>query len=155
MGDRMKNEKCGGAATPRWFGYALQSLVYLSHHACNQSRCPSGEIALKICTEATLTRRILALLAKADIVEAREGRDGGYALRKSPDTITLAEVYRALHIVDPLFSGMMDTANDGAIGTEVKPVFMEVVRESEKRLMDVLERRTIADLIRDVYGLQA
>ncbi|MBB6673252.1 RrF2 family transcriptional regulator [Cohnella nanjingensis] len=148
----MATERCGGVATPRWFGFALQSLVYLAHHADNGTRCPSGEIAGKCYTEATLMRRILARLARAQIVEAREGRDGGYFLKKPPSEITLAEVYRALEMTDPLYAGMMDTASCGPIGQEMRDAFTEVVQQSEQMMMEQLGRKTIADLIRQVYG---
>ncbi|MBB6637252.1 RrF2 family transcriptional regulator [Cohnella thailandensis] len=149
----MRNDKCATAsiATPRWFGYALQSLVYLAHHVENDVRCPSGEIANKVSTEATLMRRILARLAKANIVEAREGRDGGYYLRKSPESITLAEVYRALEMSEPLCTGMMDTAN-GVIGTDIKDAFGTIMRETEQMMMEFLEKKTIADLVHKVYA---
>lgn len=150
----MKNEKCGGAATPRWFGYALQSLVYLAHHAENDVRCPSGEIATKVCTEATLMRRILARLARANIVEAREGRDGGYFLRKPPETITLAEVYRALEMSEPLCTGLMDTASDGMIGMEIKGAFSGIMKETEQLMMTLLEKRTVGDLVKEVYEVK-
>ncbi|WP_027094593.1 RrF2 family transcriptional regulator [Cohnella thermotolerans] len=150
----MRNERCGGVATPRWFGYALQSLVYLAQRSEFDSRCPSGEIADIVCTEATLMRRILARLAKANIVEAREGRDGGYFLRKSPETITLAEVYRALEMTEPLCTGLMDTASDGMIGMEIKDTFSEIMKETEQLMMVVLEKRTVADLVRQVYEVK-
>ncbi|RUS46628.1 Rrf2 family transcriptional regulator [Cohnella sp. AR92] len=151
----MRNDKCAAAtiATPRWFGYALQSLVYLAHHVENDVRCPSGEIALKVSTEATLMRRILARLAKANIVEAREGRDGGYYLRKSPDSITLAEVYRALEMSEPLCTGLMETASgNGIIGTDIKDAFSGIMRDTEELLMEFLEKKTIADLVQKVYA---
>lgn len=149
----MRNERCG-TATPRWFGYALQSLVYLAHHAEIDTRCPSGEIADKCSTEATLMRRILARLARANIVEAREGRDGGYYLRKSPETITLAEVYRALEMTEPLCTGLMDTAEGGMIGTDMKDAFSDIMKETEDLMMAVLEKRTVADLVRQTYDVK-
>ncbi|CAM3675425.1 Rrf2 family transcriptional regulator [Cohnella lubricantis] len=149
----MRNDRCG-TATPRWFGYALQSLVYLAHRAENDSRCPSGEIADKCSTEATLMRRILARLARANIVEAREGRDGGYYLRKSPETITLAEVYRALEMIDPLGVGLMDTAEGCMLGMGMKSVFTDITKETEQLMMAVLEKRTVADLVRQTYGVE-
>jgi len=149
----MAIEKCGGtAATPRWFGFALQSLVYLAHRAQNESRCPSGEIAGIVCTEATLMRRILAKLARAGIVEAREGREGGYYLRKPPEAITLAEVYRALELTEPLCAGMMDTADGGRIGPEIKDAFSDLMIETERLMMELLERRTVAELVERTFG---
>jgi len=149
----MATDKCGGAATPRWFGYALQSLVYLAHHADRDDRCPSGEIAGGCATEATLMRRILSRLARAQIVGVREGREGGYFLLRPPESITLGEVYRALEIAEPLHSGMLDSADDcTALGSGMKEAFGDVIRETERKMMEVLDGRTIADMIGQVFG---
>lgn len=99
-------------------------------------------------------RRILARLARANIVEAREGRDGGYYLRKSPETITLAEVYRALEMTDPLGVGLMDTASDGLIGVEIKDSFSDIMKETEQLMMTALEKRTVADLVRQSFDVK-
>lgn len=96
-------------------------------------------------------RRILARLARANIVEAREGRDGGYYLRKPPETITLAEVYRALEMTEPLCTGLMDTASDGLIGMEMKDAFSDIMKETEHLMMTALEKRTVADLVQQTY----
>jgi len=140
----MIEEKLPGTATPKWFGHALKSLVFLSHSG---NRCPSGEIAGHVCTETTLMRRVLARLVKAGIVEAREGRDGGYALAKSPESITYADVYRAIQMTEPLYAGLLDTASGGPFADELRNAFEELVSESEERLLQVLERHTIAELL--------
>jgi Rrf2 family transcriptional repressor of oqxAB len=84
----MNPEKCVGSHHPKWFGLALQALVILSKD--NVKTCPSAELAVYLQSEATLLRRILATLAKGGILETREGRDGGYRLRRDPQSITLA-----------------------------------------------------------------
>jgi len=99
-------------------------------------------------------RRILARLARANIVEAREGRDGGYFLRKPPETITLAEVYRALEMSEPLCTGLMDTASDGMIGMEIKGAFSGIMKETEQLMMTLLEKRTVGDLVKEVYEVK-
>ncbi|MEI7026931.1 RrF2 family transcriptional regulator [Paenibacillus sp. y28] len=148
----MSMEKNQVAATPRWFGFALQSLVFLANSTCPESRCPSGEIADHVCSEATLMRRILARLARAGIVEAREGRDGGYYLSKAPETITFADVYRAVQMTEPLFSGMLETTSEGPLSAEFNLAFQELADEAEAHLLQLLEKRTIADLCDIVYS---
>ncbi|XID95561.1 RrF2 family transcriptional regulator [Paenibacillaceae bacterium WGS1546] len=138
-------EKYTPTATPKWLGYALQSLVFMSGQ--QKEHCASNEIAEHVCSEATLTRRVLSRLVKAGIVEAREGRDGGYALSRKPEDITFADVYRAIQMVEPLYAGLLDTTTSGPFAAETREMFAEVINESERQLVQVLERHTIADLI--------
>lgn len=141
----MITEKYTTPATPKWLGYALQSLVFMSGH--HKGHCASNEIAGHMCSEATLTRRVLSRLVKAGIVEAREGRDGGYALSKHPKDVTFADVYRAIQMVEPLYAGLLETTSSGPFATETREMFTEVINESEQQLIRVLEQHTIADLI--------
>ncbi|WP_036717426.1 RrF2 family transcriptional regulator [Paenibacillus harenae] len=141
----MITEKYTGTATPKWFGYALQSLVFMSGY--RNERCASNEIAGNVCGEPTLMRRILSRLVKAGIVEAREGRDGGYALSRAPEDITFADVYRAIQMVEPLYAGLLGTTKNGPFAEEARKMFTKVISESEDQLMRVLERHTIAELI--------
>ena len=54
---------------------AVHALVFLDHHDYKVS---SEELAENICTNPTRVRRVQAVLKKAEIVETREGLDGGY-----------------------------------------------------------------------------
>ncbi|GAA0361116.1 RrF2 family transcriptional regulator [Bacillus horti] len=144
----MITEKYTPTATPKWLGYALQSLVFMSGQ--QKEHCASSEIAENVCSEATLTRRVLSRLVKAGIVEAREGRDGGYALSRKPEDISFADVYKAIQMVEPLYTGLLDTTKGGPFETETRDMFTEVINESERQLILVLERHTIADLIQKI-----
>jgi Rrf2 family protein len=74
---------------PTWFAVAVRALVYL---ACAERLCPGATMAGAVNAHAAFLRRIMAQLARAGIVEAREGRDGGYRLALPPEQITLADV---------------------------------------------------------------
>ncbi len=140
----MNPEKCVGSYHPKWFGLALQALVVLSKDCIRT--CPSAELAKMLQSEATLLRRILSLLAKGGILETREGRDGGYRLRRDPNSITLAEVFSVLQVADPLCSGIRETAGDHAFGKEMNAIFAEVTGEMDRAILLVLERYTIGQI---------
>lgn len=140
----MNADKCIGTHHPRWFGLALQALVILSRD--NVSTCPSAELAVYLQSEATLLRRIMAALVKGGLLETREGRDGGYRLRRDPSTITLEEVYTVLQVSDPLCFGIKETAGEHAFGLEMKSIFCELTNEMDRSLREVLSRYTIGQL---------
>jgi Rrf2 family transcriptional repressor of oqxAB len=140
----MNPEKCTGNHHPKWFGLALQALVILSKEQIQT--CPSAELAGYLQSEATLLRRILAVLAREGLLETREGRDGGYRLKRDPKTVTLAEVYTALQVGDPLCYGIKETTGTHPFGQEMNAAFQDLTRQMNQGLTDVLSRYTIADL---------
>lgn len=139
----MREEKCTSSPNHKWFGLSLQALVILSRKPCAIS---SSEIAPQLSSEPTLLRRVLSKLAKAGIVSTREGRDGGYRLSRPADSITLADVYLALRVGDPLSAGMLDTTGINAFGQEMKSAFIDITDELEQMTVAVLKRHTIAQL---------
>ncbi|MFD0671386.1 RrF2 family transcriptional regulator [Cohnella sp. GCM10027633] len=140
----MNPDKCVGSHHPRWFGLALQALVILSRD--NVQTCPSAELAAYLQSEATLLRRIMAALVKGGLLETREGRDGGYRLRRDPSTITLEEVYTVLQVSDPLCFGIKETTGTHPFGREMKSIFCELTSEMDRSMREVLSRHTIGQL---------
>ncbi|WP_036711648.1 RrF2 family transcriptional regulator [Paenibacillus pinihumi] len=138
-----REEKCSAALNHKWFGLSLQALVVLSR---NCSTCPSSVIAEKLHSEPTVLRRILATLARENILETREGRDGGYRLKRAAEDITLAEIYRSLRVGEPLSNGMIDSTGIHSFGQDMKAAFSDIAEEIDNQVMDVLERHTLADL---------
>jgi Rrf2 family protein len=140
----MSPDRCIGNYHPKWFGLALQALVILSKE--QPHTCPSAELAEHLHSEATLLRRILAVLAKEGILETREGRDGGYRLKKDPRRLTLAEVYATLQVGDPLYYGIQETTGSHPFGKGMKAAFRELTKEMDLSLKVTLSRYTVADL---------
>ncbi|MGM7700487.1 RrF2 family transcriptional regulator [Pseudalkalibacillus sp. Hm43] len=128
----------------KWFGMALQALIVLAEE---DTLCPSGKIAEKLESQSAFLRKILTHLVKADLIQAKEGRDGGYSLVKKPEEITLAEVYEAMKA---------ENSQKGFLGVESKECFAPPTREAlfelkdemESWLVEGLKQKTIADLIR-------
>src|SRR6266545_756386 len=69
---------------------------------------PSAYVASSVNTHAVFLRRILGDLVAAGLVDAREGRSGGYRLAKPAEKITLADVYRAVERDGPLAASRGD-----------------------------------------------
>ncbi|CAM3202318.1 Rrf2 family transcriptional regulator [Paenibacillus lupini] len=144
-------ERCSSAPNHKWFGLSLQALVVLSR---KPNACTSAELAGHLKSEATMLRRVLAKLAREQLLETREGRVGGYRLKRSPETITLADVYLALRVGKPLCSGMLDTTGIHDFGQEMRVAFMEITDEVERRTIEVLGQVTIAQLSERICTLK-
>ena len=74
---------------------ALHALVILARYP---EGVTSAFVAASVNTHAVFLRRVLRHLIDAGLVEAREGRGGGYRLARAPERINLAEVY---HLMEP------------------------------------------------------
>jgi len=136
---------CKSSVTPKWFGFAIQALVLLS---TTEGVTPSKAIARHIRSGVSFMRRIMAPLVKVNLVEAREGRDGGYLLAKSPEEITLKEVYLALQMTEPLSTALIESTSDCTSGRVMNNVFSEFALEAENNLLGFLCNYTLADFVK-------
>lgn len=131
-------------STYKTFSLAVQALVALERHS---GKCSSGDIASYLHLESTLIRRVLKTLAQADMIESREGRDGGYRLKKKARDITLAEVYSILQVHSSISDGMLDATAGHCFATEIRESFAGILSEIEESTLKILESRTIADIV--------
>lgn len=129
--------------SPAWFPVAVQALVVI---AGTEGMCSSSAMAQDLKAHAVFVRRVLAQLVRAEIVQVREGRDGGYRLARSADDITLAEVYQAVKIPDT----SEGTVCSDTVNARVQNVLDEIGVEAELRLLEVLGHHTLASVLERV-----
>ncbi len=128
---------------PGWFTVAVQALVVL---AGTDGPCSSNTMAQDLKAHAVFLRRVLVHLVRAGLIQAREGRDGGYRLARSAEHITLAEVYQAVTTADP----SEHTAGTSGVNAQVQTVLDEIGAEAEQRLQEVLSHYTLASVLERV-----
>lgn len=124
---------------PPRFAIAVHSLVLLAQCGCIMT---SGAIAAKVNSHPTFLRRVLAQLAGADIVEAREGRDGGYVLKAHPDRLTLADVYLAVRQEEPETCPGEQSPECANAAKQIDNQLEAIIAETEKRTVDLLKQHT-------------
>lgn len=125
--------------------YGLIALIHMA------DRCGHVVSVREIGEHYPIPKRLLAEvvkdLARAGLVESQRGAQGGYALARSADGITLGDVVVALEGA-PLVASCESHARDGAPTCEVEPVCpirspLHRLREGIWRLM---ERTTLRSL---------
>jgi Rrf2 family transcriptional repressor of oqxAB len=126
---------------PGWFPVAVQALVVLAE---TDGPCSSSTIAQDLKAHAVYLRRVLAQLVRANLIQAREGRDGGYLLARSAEHITLAEVYQAVAVTDPA------ERTAGGVNARVQAVLDEIGAEAEHSLLELLSHHTLASVLERV-----
>ncbi|MFD0681210.1 MULTISPECIES: RrF2 family transcriptional regulator [unclassified Paenibacillus] len=126
---------------PRRFVIAVHALVWLAR---SEKLLPSSAIACQVNSHATFLRRVLQVLTQSGMVEAREGRDGGYALGKSASEITLADVYVALKAE---CAELEDNDNCSEADKQLDSMLVTILFDAEQQTIEYLRQFTIADMM--------
>lgn len=138
----MNTSNRGNQIGPARFAIAVHILVWL---AKSGSFLSSAAIADQVNSHATFLRRVLATLAQSGLVEAREGREGGYSLKVPADQISLADVFAAVKCDGSDIAG--DSECGGAEGEQLDHKLAEIFNEAERRSLEYLRGHTIASLL--------
>jgi Rrf2 family transcriptional regulator, repressor of oqxAB len=137
------NEKTPSASSIRWFSLALQALLIM---ADNEGLCPSARLADKIGSESGFLRKILRNLVKEGLVQAKEGRDGGYFLAKAPEDIRLSDVYAGMR-AEPFSKGFLDVSSKECFEPCTRSALSGLKNEMEQWILNGLEEKTLRDLM--------
>jgi len=107
----------------------------------------SNQIAASVNTNPVFIRRILAFLGKEKLVTVQFGAGAGWSLAKSPDSITLLDVYQAVE-QKPLFELHHSTPNQSCpVGRGIQSALHEFYGNAEDAMKKELSQSTISDLL--------
>ncbi|MFD1564480.1 Rrf2 family transcriptional regulator [Haloarchaeobius amylolyticus] len=113
-------------------------------------RLSSEKLAWSLDTNPVVVRRLLGSLRDADLVTSKRGPNGGFALARSPDDVTLYDVYEALE-VESVFTFHPNDPNEACpVGENIQTVLTETLQPAEAALKDELKTITIADLSQQI-----
>jgi Rrf2 family protein len=103
-------------------------------------------------TNPVVVRRIMGSLRNAGLVSSQPGPNGGWFLERSPETITLRDVFRAVQ-EEQIFSMHRSKPNSHClIGGYIQEALQVYFREAEAALEERLEGKTIADVVAKVHA---
>lgn len=134
------------------FSVAVHALVFLNHKGTVYS---SEALAENICTNAARIRKIMVKLKKADLVETKEGIDGGYLFVKKAEDISLCTVADGLDFAfvtsgwKPGNGQMQCLIASGMAG-----VLEELYLDLNLQCRQQLEKITIADMDKKIFKTQ-
>ncbi|MGG1664246.1 RrF2 family transcriptional regulator [Brevibacillus sp. NRS-1366] len=137
----MKLHRIDQIAKPR-FRIAIHVLVWLAQSGGVLS---STAIASQVNSHATFLRRVLAQLTRSGIVEAKEGRDGGYYMQSCPEELTLADIYAA--IPDEREHDPKDDLDCGEVGRQLDRELEVLMSQAEEQIISFLRQHTLADVM--------
>jgi Rrf2 family protein len=136
------------------FTVALHILTFLADKTTkNDTYITSDQIAVSVGTSPVFIRRILGNLSKENLVIVKHGgKDTGWKLAKSPEIITLQDVYEAI-VEKPLFERHHSKPNTNCvIGKGILSVLDPVFEQSESAMKNQLKQYTISDLLSGIVN---
>jgi Rrf2 family protein len=127
--------------------YAFKALTYLTEKF-NEGPVLISEISKKKKIPLKFLENILLELKKADILDSKKGKGGGYFLKKSPDKIKVATVIRLVNgpiamlpCISLYFYERCKNCNEQHCGLH------DMMLEVRDATLNIVENRTLKDLV--------
>ncbi|MEO8403067.1 MAG: Rrf2 family transcriptional regulator [Chitinophagaceae bacterium] len=127
--------------------YAFKALTYLSEKF-NEGPVLISEIARKKKIPLKFLENILLELKKADILDSKKGKGGGYFLKKSPEKIKVSTVIRLINgpismlpCVSLYFYERCKNCNEKSCGLH------DLMIQVRDATLEIVENRTLKDLV--------
>ena len=116
----------------------------------NEMKVTSDLIASSVNVNPVVIRRILQQLKAAGIVKVKRG-SGGADLAKSPEDITLLDVYNAVEsIADGQLFHFHENPNEMCpVGRNIHKIMDERLLEIQKAMEDKMRSMKVSDVMRD------
>lgn len=131
--------------------YALVALAYLAGPGAGLGVVAAREVAAETGLPEPVTQAVLKQLAVSRIVSSTRGAAGGYELARDPASVTVLEVVVAIE--GPVQTAACCDGNLPILGQACRLAgdctISHAVRLMHRRLVGVLERTTLADLLPD------
>ena len=122
---------------------AIDSLFYMAAHP------ETTDFSVEVVAQAqnvsvSYLAKVFQQLVKASILRSHRGSKGGYALGRSPATITLRDVALVFEGSSPLYEC---NANAKACHLGPKCLIMATFCEAEKKMHEVLAKVSLQDIV--------
>ena len=110
----------------------------------------SEQIAASVNTNPVFIRRILGMLNKAGLVTSQPGVGGGWRLRRTPEAITLLDVYHAVDEGHLLSLHHRSPNPNCLVGRNIQGSLEVIFDQAEHALEQVLAAQTVAQVLQSV-----
>ena len=91
--------------------------------------------------------KILQSLNAADIIETKEGKQGGIRLMKKPSNITILEILEATEKGKPLFQTSFNILAEGKRPNNAQKSIKNILNNAENELKKELSSKTIEEIL--------
>lgn len=134
------------------FSMALHILTVL---ACGKDENVKSEyIAGSVNTNPVVIRRVLGQLGQAGIVTSQTGAFGGTRLARSPEAISLCEIYKAVSCGE-VFALPKSPNKECPIGANIEAVLCGLQKDIDRAVGEKLGQYTLATILEKVNVARA
>ncbi len=91
--------------------------------------------------------KILQSLNTANIIETKEGKQGGIRLLKEPSKITVLEILEAMEKGKPLFQTSFNILAEGKRPNNAQKSIKNILTDAENQLKNELSKKTIEEIL--------
>ena len=91
--------------------------------------------------------KILQNLNMANIIETKEGKNGGIRLLKDPSKITVLEILEAMEKGKPLFQTSFNILAEGKRPNNAQKSIKNILNDAENQLKNELSKKTITEML--------
>ncbi|MCM0673334.1 Rrf2 family transcriptional regulator [Micromonospora phytophila] len=109
----------------------------------------SDQVAASVNTNPVIIRRSLGDLRRAGLVEVRHGAGAGWSLARTPEEITLLQVYDAVGAEPPFGLHRTEPNLECPVGRGIRPALSEAYGRVERVIRRELADTSIADMLRE------
>jgi Rrf2 family protein len=96
--------------------------------------------------------KILHNLNIANIIETKEGKQGGIRLIKEPSKITVLEILEAMEKGKPLFQTSYNILAEGKRPNNAQKSIKNILTDAENQLKNELSKKTIGEILIEMNG---
>src|SRR5580700_5059170 len=111
---------------------------------------PSATLAESVNADPTFVRKSLSKLSKAGLVTTTRGKNGASTLTRSPERITLLDIYRASAAPPTFAIHSYPVEKRCPISCNIKGCMSSVLRKAQDSFENTLDGITLADVVADI-----
>lgn len=133
------------------FAVAVHILAALAVNDGNAVR--SEQLASSASTNPTVIRRILSMLAEAELTSSQLGQGGGAILAKPADQITLLDVFQIVEEHNIFEMHRKPPDKNCFVGRNIQQVLTKSIAKAQQALATELAKTTIAEVAQEIQTL--
>jgi len=111
---------------------------------------PSATLAESVNADSTFVRKSLSKLSKAGLVATTRGKNGASTLTRSPEEITLLDIYRASAAPPTFAIHNYPVERRCPISYSIKGCMSSVLKKAQKSFENTLDGITLADVVGEI-----
>jgi Rrf2 family transcriptional repressor of oqxAB len=133
------------------FPTALQMMLSLA--LAQQESVPqlsSSQLAQSLGANPSFVRKLLVPLVRDELVDSVMGKTGGVRLARTPDQITLRDIYRSVVADKKIWAPRTGIPHRCLVSSNVQSYFEELIDDAEEAILSTLGKRTLLQALTEL-----